>query len=66
MTALEKQNKVKEVLSRNCGLYGKCKYCDFYTNEDSKDGKYFCMIRDSENRVPFEDEWDMASAMVSD
>lgn len=66
MTALEKQVKVKEVLSRNCGLYGKCNYCDFFKNEDNTDGIYFCMIRDSENRAPFEDEWDMASAMISD
>jgi len=66
MTALEKQVKVKEVLSRQCGWYGKCHYCDFFANEDNTDGEYFCMIRDSEKRVPFQHGWDIESAMISD
>lgn len=66
MTALEKQGIVKTVLSRMCGNYGKCQYCDFFDEEDNADGKYFCAIRDSKNCLPFENEWDIASAMIGD
>ena len=66
MTALEKKAKVKEILSRQCRIYGECHYCDFFAKQDNADGKYSCMIRDSENRVPFEHGWDIESAMISD
>lgn len=37
-----------------------------FANEDNTDGEYFCVIRDSENRVPFQHGYDIASAMISD
>ena len=66
MTGLEKQEKTKEVLRRNC-IYGDgCSECEFFKPEDNTDGEFFCAIRDSKKLIPFDDEWDMASAMVSD
>ena len=66
MTALEKQNKVKAVLSRMCGYGDGCPECEFFKLEDETDGEFWCAIRDKEKLIPFDDEWDMNSAMVSD
>ena len=63
MTALEKQNNVKEVLSRMCGYGEGCSECDFFDPDDSTDGEFFCAIRDSENLIPFDDDWNIGSAM---
>lgn len=38
----------------------------FFNPKDDTDGEYFCAIRDSENRMPFENGWDVASGMISD
>lgn len=66
MTALEKQLKVKEALYRMCGCSEGCPYCDFFKPEDETDGEFYCAIRDSNKLIPFDDEWDMESAMISD
>lgn len=68
MTALEKQVKVKEVLSSICwnGYEEGCKKCKFFNAEDNTGDEVFCSIRDSEKRIPYENGWDMASAMISD
>lgn len=65
MTSLEKQRKVKEVLYLNCGYGNGCEDCDFFNPEDYTDGEFFCAIRDKEHLIPFDDEWDMNSAMIS-
>ncbi len=66
MTALEKQDKTRAVLRHNC-IYGDgCPECDFFNPEDETDGEFFCSIRDSKKLIPFDDEWDMSSAMISD
>ena len=64
MTALEKQSKLKEVLYRMCG--NGCLECDFFDPDDETDGEFWCSIRDKENLIPYDDEWDMTSAMISD
>lgn len=66
MTALEKQNKVKEVLYRMCGYGDGCPDCDFFKPKDKTDGEFWCAIRDSKKLIPFDDDWDMNSAMISD
>lgn len=66
MTALEKQEKVRELIFRNCGYGGGCPECEFFRPEDDTDGEFFCAIRDSEKRIPYDDKWDMAGAMISD
>ena len=66
MEALEKQGKVKEILCRNCRYGDGCPDCEFFNPEDGMDGEFFCAIRDSKKLIPFDDEWDMASAMISD
>lgn len=66
MTALEKQVKVREMLFRNCGYGNGCSDCEFFKPEDETDGDFFCAIRDSNKLIPYDDEWDMASAMISD
>lgn len=63
MDSLEKKAKVKEVLSRMCGYGEGCPDCDFFDPDDSTDGEFFCAIRDSDDLIPFDDEWDMESAM---
>lgn len=66
MTALEKQGKTKEILRRNC-IYGDdCSECEFFKPEDKTDGEFYCAIRDSKKLIPFDEEWDMTSAMISD
>lgn len=66
MTTLEKQSKVKKVLSRMCGYGDGCPDCEFFNPEDKTDGDYWCFIRDSEKRIPFDDDWDINSAMIGD
>lgn len=66
MTALEKKSKVKGILYRNCGYGGGCPECEFFNPEDATYDEFFCAIRDSEKRIPYENGWDMASAMISD
>lgn len=66
MTALEKQGKVKEILSRMCWYSDGCPNCNFFKPEDETDGEFFCAIRDSKKLVPFDDEWDMESAMIGE
>lgn len=66
MTALEKQCKVKEVLSRMCEYVDWCPDCDFFKPEDDTDGEFYCAIRDSKKLIPFDDEWDIASAVIGD
>ena len=65
MTSLEKEIKVKEVLSYNCGYGDGCEECEFFNPDDTTDGEFFCAIRDSKNLIPFDDGWDMNSAMIS-
>lgn len=68
MTALEKQIKVKEVLSSMCwDVYDNgCEKCKFFNAKDNTGDGVLCAIRDSENRIPYENGWDMDSAMISD
>lgn len=66
MTALEKQCKVKEVLSRMCRYGDGCPDCNFFKSEDDTDGEFFCAIRDSKKLIPFDNDWDINSAMISD
>lgn len=66
MTALEKQGKVREILIRNCGYGNDCLDCEFFKPEDETDGEFFCAIRDSKKLIPFNEGWDIASAMISD
>lgn len=65
MDSLEKKAKVKEVLSRMCGYGDECPDCVFFDPEDTTDGEFWCAIRDSENLIPFDDEWDVESAMMA-
>lgn len=65
MTVLEKQIKVRNVLYRMCGYSDGCPDCDFFKPEDETDGEFFCAIRDSKKLIPFDNEWDIASAMIS-
>lgn len=68
MNSLEKQTKVKEVLSHMCwNVYENgCEKCKFFNPEDNTGDGVFCSIRDSEKRIPYENGWDIASAMISD
>ncbi|MCI8993151.1 MAG: hypothetical protein HFG80_10615 [Eubacterium sp.] len=66
MTALEKQIKVKSVLYDMCKYGDGCSECEFFNPEDSVYDEFFCHIRDSKNLIPFDDEWDIESAMISD
>lgn len=68
MTSLEKQVKVKEVLSRMCWetYENGCERCKFFNAEDNTDDGVLCAIRDSEKRIPFENDWDIASGIISD
>ena len=66
MTELEKQMKVKDVLYHMCGYGEGCPECSFFDPNDDADGESFCAIRDSKNLIPFDDDWDMGSAMIGD
>ena len=66
MTALEKQKKAKEILFRICRYHDDCHECRCFKPKDETDGDFFCAIRDSNGLIPFDDEWDMADAMISD
>ncbi|MDY5986773.1 hypothetical protein [Sporofaciens sp. SGI.106] len=65
MTSLDKQIRVKNVIQHMCD-YIECPECEFYRPEDDTDGNFYCAIRDYDKRVPYQKDWDMRSAMVSD
>ena len=66
MTSLEKQSKVKDVLFRMCGYGDGCPDCDFFNPEDNTDGDHWCAIRDNQQRIPFDDDWDFMTGMLGD
>lgn len=65
MTGEEKKTRLKEHISIDC-LYRECTECNLRNPNDSNPDEYFCILRDSENRVPFQEGWDMDSAMQDD
>ena len=63
MTALEKKIGVARVLHHMCS-YGECEDCEFFNPNDETDGTYWCGIRDMNGNIPYNEEWDMHSAMI--
>ena len=64
MTALEKQIQVKDVLYYMCGYEQGCPDCRFFNPEDDTDGHFFCHIRDDKGYIPFNEDWNMNTAMI--
>ena len=62
MTALEKQNMVKNSLQRLC-KHTDCEDCEFFNPDDKTDGFLWCAIRDKDRKPPSYKTWDMESAM---
>lgn len=63
MTALEKKIGVRNALHHIC-CYGECEDCEFFNPNDETDGEHWCGIRDMNGNIPYNEKWDINSAMI--
>jgi hypothetical protein len=65
MNCLEKNVILRKIVQEHCSI-GECDECGFFNPNDNTDGVHFCHARDADSNIPFYENWNMHTAMLSD
>ena len=63
MTDKEKREAIKIMLASHC-MNTTCSECELFMPKDDTDDEFFCGIRDKNNLIPVDEEWDKEKIII--